>query len=266
MNKKISCAQNENNLLTKAKTLIASEENKKNAEFLESLDKKYCALRKKYIECFTKWNEKTSCDVSRYEYAKGGATIHRGFYSPSMMDLVTAGLNRGRLLKMKPKKRNNTHTYFFDKQNRLIRVDQYDEVKGNLVSVEFLEYEVDKVLSFKYDMWDKPWLHFISECQMDVDGKSTQYETALFGIGNTEHCQSINVEIYNYCKGGLIDSLIWYRYIPAIPLVSGSKYTFSRDAQGYLSTFTVTDKLQDIRLPSFCVTNSKSHKVLVKTK
>ena len=47
-------------------------------------------------------------DVVRTEYARGGETIHRGYYCPSpVYDIIVGGASRGRLLKdMKRVKKN----------------------------------------------------------------------------------------------------------------------------------------------------------------
>lgn len=42
-------------------------------------------------------------EIIKVEYTKGGETIHRGFYCPSLVkDLIVGNLKRGKLLKKKP--------------------------------------------------------------------------------------------------------------------------------------------------------------------
>lgn len=253
--------EKENKFFQKAKRLINSEENHINVKLFEPLNIKYRLMQNAYLECFDEWQTKTADEVQRYEYARGGATLHRGFYSPSMMDLVTDGLNRGRLLRKMPRKRNNTYTYFFDKHSQLIRVDKFDEIAGRLESIEFLEHKSNVVQSFTYDIWGVPRLHFLSECVYDSEQKLIRYETALCGNSGEDLCSTINVEISNYSADGLVNELIWCRYTPEIPLVSGSKYTFSRNEEGYFSTYTVAQMFHGNRS-----LENGPHAVLVKRK
>ena len=79
---------------------------------------KYC---KKYEEI----NSAFSSMPSRYEYCSGSrGGIHRGYYSPSLVeDIVVGGVNRGRRV-IHPRS-NYQFRYSFDGDNRLSVVEYY---------------------------------------------------------------------------------------------------------------------------------------------
>ena len=57
-------------------------------------------------------------DAARVEYAKGGKTLHRGYYFPGLMqDIMVGNINRGRLLRKKMK--SPDFCYYFDTSNIL---------------------------------------------------------------------------------------------------------------------------------------------------
>lgn len=87
------------------------KENFKTYEYFERLNQKYILLQKQYADSFPKLYDDIEPKVFRREYSKGGACIHRGFYSPSASDLVVANCNRGRLLKKPPKDNNYLQIY-----------------------------------------------------------------------------------------------------------------------------------------------------------
>ena len=96
-----------------------SEENKKRCESFEFLNQKYILLQKQYVKSFQELFANVDDKAYRKEYAKGGATIHRGFYSPSSLDLVVGGCHRGKLFKRIPKNGEYDYEYIFDDQGNL---------------------------------------------------------------------------------------------------------------------------------------------------
>ena len=151
-----------------------------NALYFEQLNQKYVSLCEKYNDCFERLNAEISVKAYRYEYSKGGLSLHRGFYSPSSLDLVVKDLSRGRLLKNKPQSNKFDYEYVFDNQNRLICVKSIGH--NYSAKIEFLLYEDNRVLSFVYDWYsDFNRLSLISECQYDGD-KLIRYECALYSV------------------------------------------------------------------------------------
>ncbi len=63
--------------------------------------------------------------VVRYEYGRGGETLHRGYYCPSLIsDIVIGNQKRGRVLKRKTKKPAE-YIFGFDEKGQLIMVKHY---------------------------------------------------------------------------------------------------------------------------------------------
>lgn len=99
-----------------------SEEYLKECENYEILNQKYIRLQKQYNGSYHELNKAIESRIYRREYSKGGKNIHRGFYSPSNLDLVHNNCNRGKLLKKSPKNNNYDYEYLFDSQNNIICV------------------------------------------------------------------------------------------------------------------------------------------------
>lgn len=216
-------------------------ENQKKCEPFEQLNQKYILLQKKYMNSFQKLRDSIVANEYRREYSKGGVTIHRGFYSPSSLDLVCGGCNRGRLLKSIPKNNKYDYEYIFDDTDKMICSKKYSDQFGKIksvVEIELFVYEPNRVLSFVYEPYLDYALTFISECQYDQE-RLYRYESALCkldcdGIG----CTEINVEEIRY-SNDLLQTIFWHCYNPSIRLLNQNKYTFTRDKEGYLSTYTV---------------------------
>lgn len=225
-----------------------SEENLRDCEPFEQLNQKYISLHKRYNGLFNELHEDVKSKVNRREYTKGGTGFHRGFYSPSMIDLIVDGINRGRLLKKPPKSGNHTYEYLFDEEDRLICVYFYGKYDSTYKPdiAELFVYENDKVLSFEFEYtdWNGYKIARISECQYD-NGSLMRYEIAccsllgVEGVGDLgKNCGEINVETFEYA-GNLLQSFCWYCYNPSVHSLTQEKYTFNRDEEGYLSTYTL---------------------------
>lgn len=208
-------------------------------KFFEQLNQKYISLQKHYANAFYELSEGIESKVYRREYAKGGEGFHRGVYSPSNLDLVVGGVNRGRLLKRPPKENNYNYEYLFDAQGNLICVYDYGNFDGiyKLVTTELFFRKTDLVLSLVYDSDEYHGLSFMSECQYE-NGRLARYENVVCDlyIGG-EGCTEISVEIPEYVDDNL-QSLHWYRYTHSLQLLDHDKFTFSRDEDGNLSTYT----------------------------
>ena len=220
-----------------------TEENRIACEPFEQLNQKFVTLQRQYTHSFKALNKDMESRVCRRAYSKGGKTLHRGFYSPSSLDLVVEGNRRGRLLKNPPEGNTYDYEYLFDDGNNLIGVKKYSHESDGVfraAAVELFAYEQERVLAFEFDPCHKYVPYFISECQYE-NGRLARYETALCGVpGQGKDCIEINVEIPGY-EDALLKSVLWYRYVPCIQLLDGSRYIFSRDETGRLSEYTVED-------------------------
>ena len=217
-----------------------SEKNLKNCKSFELLDQKYIQLQKQYANSFHELNKGIESKVCRREYAKGGEGFHRGVHSPSIMDLVVGGVNRGRLLENVPKDNNYNYEYLFDAQNNLICVYSYSKFNdvSELVSTELFVYQQNKILSLVFNPDEDHGLSYMSECQYE-NGRLIRCENVLCDLFyGGKGCTEINVEIHEYIDD-LLKSFHWYRYIPSIQLLDHQKFTFARDQEGYLSTYII---------------------------
>lgn len=218
-----------------------AKENRTNCEPFERLNQRFVSLQKEYADSFESLHKDIESKVCRREYSKGGETIHRGFYSPSSLDLVVSGNSRGRLLKSVPESNRYDYEYLFDDNGRMICSKAYsDEFDGffRAIAVELFIYEPNRSLAFTYNPCHDYILSFISECQYE-NGVLNGYATAICNSINEENdCIEINVEEFEYAEH-LLRSVCWSRYVPSIPLLEQNKFVFSRDEEGYLSTYTV---------------------------
>lgn len=217
-----------------------SEENLKNCKPFEQINQKYILLQKRYANSFHELNKDIESKIYRRRYAKGGEGFHRGVYSPSVMDLVVRNCNRGRMLKRLPKDNNYNYEYLFDAQDNLICVYGYSNFEGvsQLVTTELFVHQQNTILSLVFNSNEDYGLSLMSECQYE-NGRLMRYENVLCELyygGNG--CTEINVEIHEYVDD-LLQSFYWYRYTPSIQLLDHEKFTFTRDKEGYLSTYTV---------------------------
>ncbi len=242
-----------------------SSENLKDCEPFEQLNQKYILLQKQYADSFSELRDSIEPQAVRREYSKGGLTLHRGFYSPSALDLVSSGCNRGRLLKRTPKTSSFDYEYLFDGNGNLICAKTYGRTKNSdfgVIAVEFLIYDSEKVLSIKYEYFSDFKLSFISECRYE-NKRLVRYANALCNMFyDGDGCVEINVETSDY-DDGMLKSVCWYCYMPATHILQQKKYTFFRDQDGFLSTYTAE------QLGGFCsgeATPPRSFRVMVRRK
>ena len=228
--------------LKESQNYLKSEENLKRCEPFEKLNQKYITLQNKYSNLYHELSKNIESNVYRREYAKGGINLHRGFYSPSAMDLVTKNCTRGRLLKKLPINNNYDYEYLFDIQNKLVSVYSYSNFEGvaKLATIELFIYKQNTVLSLIFNSDNSHDLSFISECQYH-NSVLTRYENAvceLFYGG--KGCTEINVETFQY-ESSLLSSFCWYNYMPCIHVLTQREYFLNRDEKGFFSTYLVNE-------------------------
>ena len=206
----------------------------------EELIKEFISLHKQYAGSYEYFHERAEKSVLRREYAKGGETLHRGFYSPSALDLVVSGSGRGRLLKRTPKG-PFSYEYLFDADSRLVCVNKYsDFIDGvlRIVNSEYLVYDPNDVLAFTYDLLHGNGLSFISKCKCE-NSDIVRYETASFPNPENGDCHEINVEEFGY-ENRLMCSDRWSYYFHFLgqDIMHQDEYSFIRDDDGYVTSFT----------------------------
>jgi len=210
--------------------------------FFEQLDQRYVALIKQYSNQCSELYKDIETKTTRREYAKGGEQIHRGYYSPTMLDLVDPNYKRGQLLKRLNKNSRYNYEYLFDAQDNLICVHIFinDGQARLLTDTELLIYEADSVIGLSYNTPQslfRPLLYSVSECRY-ADDLLIEYAKADLFLGReTVECISVCVEEPEYIDDQL-QELRLYRYYPALSSLETNRYVFQRDAEGNLSTFT----------------------------
>ena len=150
-------------------------------------------------------------DVVRTEYARGGETIHRGYYCPSpVYDIIVGRASRGRLLKdMKRIKKNPDYTFGFNANNELIVIQ-------NSFYREFIVRDQHTELSIIFSKYS---IEAITECRY-VGNQIQSYIYCLFLEGKVDEYRK---EEYSYGDEGL-QFVDWY---------SHEKYKFTHK-DGYL--------------------------------
>ena len=224
-----------------------SEKNLRECEPFEELYQKYLRRYEQYKDSFEDLYKGIEDRVHRREYASGGVGTHRGYYSPSMSDLIVIGANRGKLLKRKPNTGKLVYEYLFDKEDNMIcvRWGEYNDGVSNPSEIELFFRENDIVFSFVYDInrGFYPKLCIMSECHYR-DGIRIKHEYAgswsIFSekdIKTRRACNTIMVEDYEYDEDGVFQTLYRALYYPSIYSITIDKHCFYRDEEGDLSSY-----------------------------
>ncbi|WNS78976.1 hypothetical protein RRU94_03280 [Domibacillus sp. DTU_2020_1001157_1_SI_ALB_TIR_016] len=227
-------------LLSDFNQLIIEERNSMNVEIdtekMDSFKKTIDELQ--HVK--NKFKDKHSClqdtavkDIIRFEYAKGGESIHRGYYCPNLVyDLVVGNAKRGRLYKRKPQPGKFTYEYGFDREGRLLRVRKTTEFTASTgqFNEEFLLYEEDAVYSVCFHHTSN--LEVVSKCIYD-SGKVTRYERSLFLLQHAE----LYSEEYSY-ENGMPSHVSIFNVMPSIHLYEEQKYMIKCSDEGEIKKLT----------------------------
>ncbi len=184
---------------------------------------------KRYTDQCQQIFEKLNAEVVREQYAVGG-DLHRGFYCPSpVFDIVIGNTHRGKLLKRLTIRSHPSHTYRYNKDDRMILVtDQYNRheiiLRNGNVETGILFYDKGKISS-------------ISECIYDGN-RIQSYVNFLYSSYNIQHSR-YDYETYEYSTEGLKSAdLFEFSDFRNKPALRHSKYIFQHDEEGYLSHYT----------------------------
>ena len=179
--------------------------------------------------------ETANMEAARREYAKGGESLHRGYYSPSALDLVVKGRDRGRLLKTAAPK-SYSYEYLFDAKRRLLCVNRSDDLLG----VEMIRYQGDTETGFTFgSSFGDMSLRTICKT-VRQDGSVRRVELVSFAVANGRlRCVELEAETPSYDEQGRMTALLHQHFIPMTRLLIQHQYTFTRDEEGYLSQFSM---------------------------
>ena len=205
----------------------------------------YILIQQEYSKKYNELFDAAYNNICRKEYAKGGEIIHRGYYCPSpVLDIVIGNCNRGRILKRPPKENNYNYEYWFDSNNRLICVCEWNNIFGKfqISSTELFIYSTNNVLSLHYNhnlylKDNSADINFISECFYSQN-KIVKYVFALF-FGECR-CEEIRSESYEY-KDSQIQSVMLEDYNFSAKILRRNKYLFEHDENGFLSSYKVQE-------------------------
>jgi len=210
-----------------------SKENAERIEPFVQMEKKYSLLAKQYPDAFKELYAQVMQAAHHREYAKGGEYLHRGFYSPSSLHIITGGVTRGRLLKRPPREKNYDYEYIFDEKGNLI----CSKVQGR---TEILIHKENYVLGVEFNpryVWD---IERISECWYE-DTKLVKYVCALPDCSSEKAlCTEVNVETFEYAND-LLEKVHWYRFAPTIKSLTHNEITLFRDEAGNLKEYSVEE-------------------------
>jgi len=165
----------------------------------------------------------------REEKSRGGESIHRGFYCPSLIqDIVIGNCKRGSLCK--PNNPKAAYTHYFDSDDKHIATRKHD---GSIASTEYILYHDNKSIGIMFDEVDR--LETIAECEYDENGRILRYVHALCG---NNAVTELYKELYTYSKENIIvETSTLNCNIPHV-LLSLDKYSFQIES-GMLKNYTV---------------------------
>ena len=188
------------------------------------------SIKKKYADKLPDLRTAAEEQVVKLEYSKGGESIHRGYYCPSLvLDLVVGGLNRGRLFKRKiPEFGDYSYEFGFDKDGKLLRIKQVNNftTPDSHFDEEYLIYLKDIVYGLEFDYLGK--LIGVSRCFYD-NGNLTKYE-------RTCH-DDLDYEEYIYDSNRLSEVNRFFNIVPSLKLYEEEKLHVEHDEDGNISRF-----------------------------
>ena len=217
---------------------LRSEENAAECQPFLALAEEYERLAEENRQFSPVEAEAAAGNAVRRQYAKGGECLHRGYYSPSMLDLVVGGCDRGRLLKTTAP-RNYSYEYLFDEDGRLLCVNQAE----GAIHVELLRREDDAETGFTYGA-SPVGMSLRTICKtVRKDGLTARFELASLADDNGRfRCMEFSRETPEYDGEGNMTALLHQHFLPMTRLLTQHRYTFMRDEEGYLSKYVIKEE------------------------
>lgn len=219
-------------------------------ELLENFyekDKYFKSLYNSYKNKLDYFYDKAKKQVVRKEYARGGETIHRGFYCPSpVQDIIVGNCKRGKLVK-KPRKIPD-YEYWFDDNNHLILVEQICTYNIKIPStIELLFYNDIAVNSIlyqenKFDSEEEFQISFLTKCIYE-NGLIKNYDFASVFNPLQDHaeiCCEIETENFEYDDKLLVSSTL-ESYNFDVKILSQNKYFYNYDGNRKMISYTTEE-------------------------
>jgi hypothetical protein len=168
-------------------------------------------IKNKYADCLSQLRPSSEKKIVRFEYSKGGETLHRGYYCPSpVLDLIVGNSKRGRILKRKPDFGKFSHEYGFDAADKLIRVRGVSEftTPNSNYDKEYLIYLEDVVYGVQFNNMSE--LDCVSKCPY-TNGNILKYE---MNHCVTEQSADLHLEEHTYTDNKLSEVTVFMNITP----------------------------------------------------
>lgn len=206
------------------------------------------SIKQNYADQLSELRTAAEEKIVRFEYSKGGETIHRGYYCPSpVLDLIIGGMKRGRLFKKKkPEFGNYSYEYGFDMEGRLLRVKGVNEftTPDSRFNEEYLIYIGDVVYGLEFDNLGE--LGVMSKTIYD-NGKLMKYERSLCGV---EKFADLHYEEYTYDNNRLSEVDFFFNISPQLELYEEDRLRVEHDQDGNIIRL-ISDKIVDGKAEQF---------------
>lgn len=167
----------------------------------------------------------------RQEKSKGGETLHRGYYCPSLIqDIVVGNCKRGSLCKENNPKAIYTH--YFDCDNNHIATTKRE---GKFVSTEYIVYDDNKSVGVMFDGSNQ--LETIAQCEYDEIGRILEYILVLCDT-TKEDVVEYYKELYTYSEKNIMVETSNLLCTISPPILTIDKYVFQME-EGFLKSYTI---------------------------
>lgn len=207
----------------------------------EQIRTEFYEMDRNYFSKYSILNEMVDQSISRVEYGKGGATLPRGYYCPSLVnDIIIGGRSRGRLVVNARKNTFYNYIFCFDKDNRLIKVDKYSDKNDALPRYqEYIFYEENNIFSITFKIGSDGKAYGLSSMIKEKYSNNGRLASCYF-----INSEDIEIESYEYHIDGKIKDVTWEAFL-CNRFYQKMICSFSHDTDGYLKDYTVHHKQYD---------------------
>lgn len=237
---------------------INSKENREKCKPFLLDCQRFAATAERYKDQCQLFFDELVDEVVREEYAVGGEILHRGYYCPSpILDIVVGNGNRGKLLKRLTSRSHPTYIYRFNKDDRLIIVENQNGIKEIILRDGSIETGIEfskrcEILSLTECIYSGSQIQSYSHCLYD---------------SNTKISDNYHLENYKYSMDGLESAdLFRFSNFRNKPLIRHDKYLFQHDEEGFLSHYKLIEYDERNRAKEDSYTKDRIYDVYLKRK
>lgn len=183
-----------------------------------------------------------SLAIGREEVGANSKFLHRGVYCPSpVLDILTTNSKRGKILARPSGKCNITNRYFYDKEDKLIFLDNY--IEGKMISSEYLLYQRNNV--YGVTIGQNGRLQRVTE-EDYAEGRIQRYFWASYsGEDHCLECNQMDCEKFYYTDEEMLDwdyyqiYFSWEKIAPS-GFIKHRRYRFTQE-RGYLKSYVLVN-------------------------